>query len=308
MTRYAEKLGKAKTLTVEFSLWIDDGSPASYSVSLTKPNLARIDSPDTLIVLDGTNETTYYKKQGAYLVAPQLDSVVRSLFKTDELALFAPFFDAGMLKMSAMSDMGVKEIDGKDCEAVSMPLPGMKDTAVAMITKDDGLLQRATISGFFDSAHADQHKLQTCQLKTTSIVISGGADRSLYAFQAPKGARRISLADIPSDTWYTDLDLAGAVAAATNRRIFVDFMASWCGPCHQLHDQVLVTDDFRALSRYFVFVQIDVDEQKKVATNYKVTAMPTQMILDSQGTVLGKTVGYGGPNAFYKFLSKFAGG
>ena len=33
--------------------------------------------------------------------------------------------------------------------------------------------------------------------------------------------------------------------------------------------------------------------------------MPTQMVLDKNGNVLGKTVGYGGPDAFYEFLRAY---
>ena len=99
---------------------------------------------------------------------------------------------------------------------------------------------------------------------------------------------------------------AEQIAANTHRKIFVDFMASWCGPCHMLHDNVLVTDEFKKLSKYFVFVQIDVDQQPSVAAAYEVTAMPTQLVLDAQGTVLGRTVGYGGPEAFYSFINQYA--
>ncbi len=73
-----------------------------------------------------------------------------------------------------------------------------------------------------------------------------------------------------------------------------------------LHDTVFVTDDFKKLSKYFVFVQIDVDEQPSIAAEYEVTAMPTQLVLNASGGVLDTLVGYGGPDMFYSFINKQA--
>jgi thiol-disulfide isomerase/thioredoxin len=224
------------------------------------------------------------------------------------MALFAPFFEADLLPTPSARDMGMQEIGGAQLNTVSVQMPSMRNTAIASFSRDDDSLKQATISGFFDSQHAGQNRVQQCVLEAKSLTFSDTIDKTPYVFKPPSGARGISVTDTPSDTWYTDLELAGAIAAATNRRIFVDFMATWCGPCKQLHDQVLSTDYFRSLSQYFVFVQIDVDKQSKVSGSYQVTAMPTQMVLDAQGGVLGKTVGFGGPKAFYDFLSKFAGG
>ena len=306
LTQYADTLNKASSLSVDFTTRNGDEAPVSYSVSLAKPNLARIDTPDKLIVADGKNVTTLYKARNNYIVAPQSDGDLKAILKADELVLFAPFFDAGALNTSAAKDLGPKEVGGATVEAIQVPLAGKNHTATAYLTKSDGLVHRAQISMSTVSGMSGEQKATKRTLVASSITVSGSADSNRFAFKAPEGSQEITLADLSTDKWYTDLSEAEQVAKQTNRKIFVDFDATWCGPCHMLHDQVLVTDDFKKLSKFFVFVEIDVDLQKTVAANYQVNAMPTQMILDAQGGVIDTLVGYGGPDMFYAFVNKYA--
>lgn len=306
LSQYATTLFQANSLSVDFTTRNGDEAPVSYRVSLAKPNLARIDTPDKLIVADGTNITTFYKAKNNYLVAPQSDSALKSMLKADELVLFAPFFDAGALNTSSAKDLGSKDLGGATMEAVQVPLAGKDHTATAYLGKDDGLMRRAQISLSTVSGMSGEQKATKRILVTKSFSVTGKSDATQYAFKAPDGSQQITLADLNSNKWYTDLDEAEQVAKATNRKLFVDFDATWCGPCHMLHDQVLMTDDFNKLSKYFVFVEIDVDAQPTVAANYQVNAMPTQMILDASGTMIDKLVGYGGPDMFYAFVNKYA--
>ena len=70
-----------------------------------------------------------------------------------------------------------------------------------------------------------------------------------------------------------------------------------------LDADVLQTERFKDLAtKKLVLLRIDVDAQKSIASMYGIEAMPTQMVLDKNGQVVAKTVGYGGPDAFYSFL------
>lgn len=305
LTHYSDTLNKANSLSVDFTTRNGDEAPVAYTVSLAKPNLARIDTPEKLIVADGKNITTFYKSRNNYIVTPQTDADLKGMLKADELVLFAPFFDTSALNTSAAKDLGTKDLGGSTVQAVQVPLSGKDHTATAYVAQGDGLVHRAQISMNTVSGMGGEQKATKRILVARSISVSGSADQNLFAFKAPDGSSQISLADLSADKWYTDLDEAMAVAKSTNRKIFVDFDATWCGPCHMLHDQVLVTDDFKKLSKYFVFCEIDVDAQKTVAANYQVEAMPTQMILDAGGTPIDRLVGYGGPDMFYAFVNKY---
>lgn len=306
LSNYTTTLNKATALSVDFTTRNGDEAPVAYNVVLQKPNQARIDTPDKLIVADGKNITTFYKARNNYIVAPQGDADLKALLKSDELVLFSPFFDAAGINTAAAKDLGQKQLGGATVQAVQVPLAGKDHVATTYLTQSDGLMKSAQITLNTVAGMSGEQKASKRVIVTRSFNVSAAPNAETFAFKAPDGSTQITLADLSADKWYTDLDEAMAVAKQTNRKIFVDFDATWCGPCHMLHDQVLVTDDFKKLSKYFVFVEIDVDLQKTVAANYQVEAMPTQMILDAQGTVIDKIVGYGGPDMFYAFVNKYA--
>ena len=68
------------------------GSAISYSIDMKKPNLLRLDSDTTLIIADGTNITTFDKKQGVYYKQPQTKEDLRVLLDGDQYNLFNGFF------------------------------------------------------------------------------------------------------------------------------------------------------------------------------------------------------------------------
>jgi thiol-disulfide isomerase/thioredoxin/outer membrane lipoprotein-sorting protein len=304
VAKYAGELSKAQSMTVDFAT-LKQGEPTvNYSVKLAKPNLARIETSTKLIVADGKNITTYNKADNTYLVQPETDKDLASLLKPDELSLFAPFFNSGSMNADGAKDLGPKSLGGEDLEAVQIPVAGGGRTVTGYFSPSDALLHRATIS--MKSMTSMSSTADTTRIiSTKDFSLSGSVNAKTYAFVTPDGAKELTLADLNSAKWYSDLGQAESIAAKTGRKVFVDFMASWCGPCHMLHDQVLSTDDFtQKMSKYFVFVQIDVDQQPAVFAQYNGTAMPTQLVLDAQGNELDRMVGYGGPDAFYSFINK----
>ena len=63
-----------------------------------------------------------------------------------------------------------------------------------------------------------------------------------------------------------------AKSAKSGTTVFVDFTATWCGPCQQ------IAPTFKKLSKLYptaTFVKVDVDENEDVATECRVSAMPT---------------------------------
>lgn len=59
---------------------------------------------------------------------------------------------------------------------------------------------------------------------------------------------------------------------AGSKAVFVDFFATWCGPCRA------IAPTFERLSNTYsqaVFLKVDVDKLEDVAQRYNVTSMPT---------------------------------
>ena len=54
--------------------------------------------------------------------------------------------------------------------------------------------------------------------------------------------------------------------------LVVDFFADWCGPCRR------IAPDFMKLSQIYAdinFCKVDIDNNKDIATEYKIECMPT---------------------------------
>ena len=62
---------------------------------------------------------------------------------------------------------------------------------------------------------------------------------------------------------------------STEKTVFCDFWASWCGPCRML------APVFEEISEKFgdkaEFVKVDVDENEEAAMKYRVTSIPNVM-------------------------------
>ncbi|KAL1199711.1 Thioredoxin H1 [Cardamine amara subsp. amara] len=69
--------------------------------------------------------------------------------------------------------------------------------------------------------------------------------------------------------------------------VVVDFTASWCGPCR------FIAPFFADLAKKLpnvIFLKVDIDELKSVASDWAIEAMPTFMFL-KEGKILDKVVG-----------------
>ncbi len=111
------------------------------------------------------------------------------------------------------------------------------------------------------------------------------------------GASSISPAAIPDiypEPGQATADLAAALrsAAATHRRVIVDFGGNWCPDCHVLdayfHDAV----NQPILDAHFVIIRVNVgmfDQNIDIADRYKVPikkGVPALAVLDARGKVL----------------------
>jgi thiol:disulfide interchange protein len=105
------------------------------------------------------------------------------------------------------------------------------------------------------------------------------------------------------------LTLQAAVARArqTGQAVFVDFQASWCGPCRQLKK---TTFQDAAVAQFFnqQFVNLAVDvetgEGPVLAEQFEIKALPTLIILNSRGEVVGRTVGFQSADQLLAFARK----
>jgi thioredoxin 1 len=78
------------------------------------------------------------------------------------------------------------------------------------------------------------------------------------------------------------------VVLKSDKPVLVDFWASWCGPCRMLGP--FFEDCANEFDGRAVFAKVNVDEERDLASTYKVMSVPT-LILFKDGSAIKKTVG-----------------
>ncbi|MCA8970026.1 MAG: thioredoxin family protein [Planctomycetes bacterium] len=99
-------------------------------------------------------------------------------------------------------------------------------------------------------------------------------------------------------------DFAAALAEAKRdgKQLFVDFETTWCGPCKAMDQWVYTAADVVDAGKGFVAVKLDGDEERDLVKKYGVGGYPTMLVLDADGKVLRRAVGYRGVKAMAAWL------
>ena len=70
---------------------------------------------------------------------------------------------------------------------------------------------------------------------------------------------------------------------------FIDFFATWCGPCKMLSPIVeKLADEYAGK---VTFLKVDVDKVSDVAAQYGIMSIPT-LVMTKDGKTVGTTMGY----------------
>lgn len=73
-----------------------------------------------------------------------------------------------------------------------------------------------------------------------------------------------------------------------DKKVLVDFFATWCGPCRMLAP---LLDEIDEEEHDFHIVKVDVDRAKEIALDYGVRVIPT-LIYVKEGKEVKRTQGY----------------
>ncbi len=87
----------------------------------------------------------------------------------------------------------------------------------------------------------------------------------------------------------------------SNHPVFVDFWATWCGPCQMVSP--IVEELAKEYKDKVNFVKVDVDQNKELASKYNIMSIPTLAIFRN-GQVVAQTAGAGSKESLRNYIDK----
>lgn len=73
----------------------------------------------------------------------------------------------------------------------------------------------------------------------------------------------------------------------SDKKVLVDFWASWCGPCRMMSP---VVDEIADETEDVKVCKVNVDEEPELAAKFGIMSIPTLLVIEN-GEVTGKSIG-----------------
>jgi thiol-disulfide isomerase/thioredoxin len=100
-------------------------------------------------------------------------------------------------------------------------------------------------------------------------------------------------ADAAGIAWHQNFEEAARQSALQHKPMLVMVKARWCGPCHKMLKETFPDPGLAArISRHFIPVLIDSDEQGAVARSLGIEAMPTVVVVTPARQIAGRFTGF----------------
>ena len=95
-----------------------------------------------------------------------------------------------------------------------------------------------------------------------------------------------------SDRWFKSYDEARQLAARKKLPLLLHFDATWCGACRRMDREVLHRQQVtELLGKAAIGVKIDSDQHRKLIAEFKISTLPTEVVVLADGSVDGRYVG-----------------
>jgi outer membrane lipoprotein-sorting protein len=176
---HVDALQAAKSLRASFTVTVFPAAPESYSIAYSKPNLFRIDSPEQLVVCDGSKTTTLDKATNTFMEQPASFVPIKS----DGVIAWSAFFDPKAFAEAKSVSVGARrKIKGK---AVTELIVDLTNQSVTLYVDDAGKFARGA------SAKSSNGEKQQETLSMAEELTLGAEPlpESEFTFVAPPGAK-----------------------------------------------------------------------------------------------------------------------
>ena len=122
-----------------------------------------------------------------------------------------------------------------------------------------------------------------------SVVASSDTDEPIDI--AVEESAKVTVENHQQD-WLESVDDAQRLAADGNVPILLHFDASWCGACRRMEKQVLHDTAVKAiLGKRLIGVRVDADRHRDLISRYRVSTLPTELVISPDGTERSRFVG-----------------
>ena len=99
-----------------------------------------------------------------------------------------------------------------------------------------------------------------------------------------------------------DYEEALALAKKEDKRVVIDFVTTWCGPCKMMDRFVYSSQPIYEKSDDVIFLKLDGDDERELNKQYGIEAYPTVILLDSDGQEIRRRSGYQSVGKLLEFL------
>jgi len=128
----------------------------------------------------------------------------------------------------------------------------------------------------------------------------------------PTGTVAVRQVGGPAVAWRADEGAALEEARGSGRPVLIDFTAEWCGACHELDKLTWSDPEISAALAGFVALRLDMTrkspETQAVGTRWKVSGLPTVIVLDRKGNEVDRFFGFRPPEQVLPLLQKASRG
>jgi|TARA_B100001964_G_C14260524_1_gene615184 protein disulfide-isomerase len=105
--------------------------------------------------------------------------------------------------------------------------------------------------------------------------------------------------------WVADYYEGLRISEGENKLLLLYFGADWCGFCQKMDEEVLNTSEVSSVihEKFIpVFLNVDLDDNSKLISNYRVTVTPTFIITSEQEEIIDIVIGFRDRKDFLEFL------